>query len=745
VSAVRHVNLPQSLSELAISELLTSVTVMAQQLDNYHVPKSLFDFLTRKDDSNYFRKTSGLGAHPFAAFLYSLNPFPNLHETLSDYAALGVALCLKIQGRGLDKFAAAIANFSTQFRLLHEKADADTINLLPMLSFDLYKDKKVIEEAIKADVGGLSSRLEPLRTLLNYYLHIRKVPRVFFEKSTILEVQSEYLQDGRRVEAYHEAPARSPKFSGVSVHEYAHDQPQAILFADVAEADAEEDLSACQSLMVKKDINMTNALVRRQVNSGADPRQRPLKLIKIVLENAFSKLNQVENVIGLLTSNPKDIKTLTKLEVTFQIVIAILTDRPLSWCRRTSIVPSKKHVKNGDIYTENHQFFLVYDPEIKTRYLLEKRLGRRKVKLEKILKASETDRFYMRLPDALNLICANYFNFIRPHLDKKGRDERISINSVLGKMTPARYRSLIPENIQNVLRRWLVSKGIDTVITAYICGDLPGMCAGLHYTQLLSGKIQNIYDQFLTEMGFKPTTNTPIPSRIVGSALVPKNKFISDRFCALKSALKSYSGVRLSTVEFQYHTYYTLYTYLILNMYAGHRAVGCPFEKVTDFNPEMDRLLISDEDVGDKLQPRVIGIGPTGVRQLKRYIDYLSSWGRKASVFSPEIASSVTKSLAGKAPLFFLQNEKWALVTLDPSNLRLYREFINPLPANWQRHWLRTELTGEVFGEDIDSFMGHTVYSRNPGNINAGSDFNYVSRIAEIVEEKLQFFGVKAL
>nr|WP_320050058.1 tyrosine-type recombinase/integrase [uncultured Desulfuromonas sp.] len=318
----------------------------------------------------------------------------------------------------------------------------------------------------------------------------------------------------------------------------------------------------------------------------------------------------------------------------------------------------------------------------------------------------------LELPEQLNaLISRNLSNdlFVNTELLFKESDQiNARITSTFSELRKKHHTRLTLTRVQNYL--------------AGVLGRLPGgdiaaasLALGkefylsrtrIHYTAFDSSELQHLYGkscQCILESGGYPYANEegyPTEERYLGTPLRPNLEAVRNLVEQVKSELAN-GTKRFGDVDSfaRYHNTYTLFTWLYLAYNTGYRAVNSPGIRSDLIDAVSGLSVIRDKDSVDHYHTRLV---------------WLSEGCRAQLIHYRQHALQVL-ALGGKYKelkydgLFFVDEKTSSIITATRSRIEdeLHR-FGFYLPANTQRHLLKSELQEDGCAPDIIELMlGH--------------------------------------
>lgn len=245
----------------------------------------------------------------------------------------------------------------------------------------------------------------------------------------------------------------------------------------------------------------------------------------------------------------------------------------------------------------------------------------------------------------------------------------------------------------------------------------------MHYTNLSDEKIITTYTSavrsFMRDMGepLKPTrinlpnTNT---NSFHGARFVASMESVKRLVANISAQLniRPVHANRRSVIR--YHNVYTFYVWLLQSMFTSYRAVNGPDELMNERWSQFDAEFagLNDKEnakLADKA--RLVLIPELLVDQLNKYDHHLSKIERKFGIASCNFA----RSKFAKIHFFHLNDQGEPEPVTCSWCEEMMAEFDVPLPGNFHRAFLRTELLSRgCDGQTVDAFLGHANSGESP-------------------------------
>jgi len=243
----------------------------------------------------------------------------------------------------------------------------------------------------------------------------------------------------------------------------------------------------------------------------------------------------------------------------------------------------------------------------------------------------------------------------------------------------------------------------------------------MHYTHLPDQKIISSYASAVRSL----LKDIGEPHKSAAVNVAGNGKFHGARFVASKSSVKQLvtdASANLThrpkfddpSSVIHYHNVYTFYVWLMQSMFTSYRSVNSPDELMNGLSP----TFISDfSGVSDKENPkladkaRLVHIPGLLKDQLYNFDRHLSKIERKFNI--PSYGSHFTRY--ADRHFFFLDPHGNPKPVTCSWCEKMMAEFNVPLPGNFHRAFLRTELIERgCDGQTADAFLGHFKTGESP-------------------------------
>lgn len=350
------------------------------------------------------------------------------------------------------------------------------------------------------------------------------------------------------------------------------------------------------------------------------------------------------------------------------------------------------------------------------------------------------------LPDALG-IGQQLHRFMqkqdRPNRYVFGVEPTIAKSSTLELLQETGHDRLTPEKIRRVLPGVLRDQGFDQTVEWMLTGDTSrANQPRMFYTRHSVANLQRAYAQAARRIARGLGTqamSAEIPDPLgsenapsVGARFVIRLDDLKGLITGLKEQLKDPRRMPLERPGIQrYHDAYLLFTWLMQSLHTTARPTSRPNGLFTSWNDAAGPITpiwvgLGEKDNRYSEKARAIRLTPLLEAQFFHYRQHFRALSRRLGL-SHKLKSQTQAEL----PLLVI-GEGGKIQALRPKWIEdQLRKRFAPLPANFHRAFLRTELLERgCKPEAVDAFMGHANLGESPYSLH--STFDYGSFWAEI-------------
>lgn len=262
----------------------------------------------------------------------------------------------------------------------------------------------------------------------------------------------------------------------------------------------------------------------------------------------------------------------------------------------------------------------------------------------------------------------------------------------------------------------------------------------LFYTRHSTEKVQTTYFQAARRIGKfvghrveKPKNNTTYaPSTVVGARFVISRESVRQLIQRLKTDLIAKDLNRESREAVAiYHNCFMLYVLLYQSLSTSIRAISTPTQLYKDWEhfPSRHNVLtgLSDKESQHYEKSRLVVL-PAGLREQFKHLRNHHLHLKKQPGFRLKV---IAPAIRVCSPLYFFDDQGTATPPTPDSVAKALLDFFDyPLPANFHRAFLRTEL--REMGcpvEILDAFLGHFNQGENPFGLFSTFDYSTYAQI----------------
>jgi hypothetical protein len=219
-----------------------------------------------------------------------------------------------------------------------------------------------------------------------------------------------------------------------------------------------------------------------------------------------------------------------------------------------------------------------------------------------------------------------------------------------------------------------------------------------------------------------PLPDMPI-QEYAGARFLAKPEAVRDLLARLRSGMKAFLPGGERTAEWiAYHNSFTLYSWLMQALMTGMRAINDPTEIIDQLGGNQGwplTVTLADKETVflDRARPARL---PDMLR--KQLAHYRAHAAHVVTALS--IGRSLRDALGEGAPLFVLSERKKPVMLTRTWIEQQLDDLGYPLPANFARAFLRTELIARACpAESVDALLGHASAGERPFAVMASFDY----------------------
>lgn len=322
----------------------------------------------------------------------------------------------------------------------------------------------------------------------------------------------------------------------------------------------------------------------------------------------------------------------------------------------------------------------------------------------------------------------------RPNRYVFGVEPAVAKSSTLELLRETGHDRLTPEKICRVLPGVLLDQGFDQTVTWMLTCDAsranePRMFYSRHSVANLQRAYARATRRIARDLGTQPMSpDIPDPlgsenAPSVGARFVIRLDDLKGMITSLKEQLKDPRRMPLELPGIRrYHDAYLLFTWLMQSLHTSVRPISRPngiyafWNAATETHPWVG---LSEKDNRYSGKARPVRLAPLLEAQFAHYQQHLRALANRLGL-SYKLRAQTQEDL----PLFVVA-DGGKIEVLRPKWIETQlRKRYAPLPANFHRAFLRTELLERGCGpETVDAFMGHANVGEAPFSRYATFDY----------------------
>ena len=363
-------------------------------------------------------------------------------------------------------------------------------------------------------------------------------------------------------------------------------------------------------------------------------------------------------------------------------------------------------------------------------------------KVDKDLLVIKSDLVVIPLPEKVSKLFLEYKSDLFV-------DTKEEILNLIREINKANNLNLTAGRISGFMEDLLKRSNVDEVDVGLILGDSPKHLAGLYYYNNYLTELLELYCRYLKVVLSNANVVDEIPElnkenrKLVGSEIVIAKSKVAKHYGQLRSLLNQENYCSGSVYEF--HNHFVAYTNSLLSFGTAHRPVVAPFENIKDINLFTGSVYINDKDNRNGQSSRLVYLPSEAIQQVKNYIEHLRELKKQCGLEYPEVGKYIDLVMKGERPLLFYFEEN-SLRTIRPKWLEVYFEDKFPIPLNWNRHFMRTELPRH--GHDgglISAWMGHSDIGNETFGMFSGLSVNSLKDIEICIDDIFEEMKISAV
>ena len=363
----------------------------------------------------------------------------------------------------------------------------------------------------------------------------------------------------------------------------------------------------------------------------------------------------------------------------------------------------------------------------------------------------QAEKIQPLLPFVTDKIALPIPSYLNKWIDSKGvhtLPSKEEFNHVLKEINQASTTRLSLWRICRYLEHWFINQGIDDVITALLQNKNHKEKPALSYSCIEVNSVLMSHEKYLIAIFaqanlFLDPPTLPKEKDRTGSRLSLPKHVLHHLFEVLKAPLLN------PTTIWEFHNLFVVYVWALLSFCTGHRDVTAPMGKLSDYNFSQGTWWISDKECRHGLAARTVIIPDTAKKQITLYLEHLNVLMKQSRFIEPSIEKRCELAMNGSGNLLFTlanKNEKWTPFDLTPTLLHQFLGSRLPLPHNWGRHHVRSELMlQKINSEIINGWMGHEEFGEEAFGKYSLMSLRQLRQVSEAIESILHTHEIKAV
>ena len=193
---------------------------------------------------------------------------------------------------------------------------------------------------------------------------------------------------------------------------------------------------------------------------------------------------------------------------------------------------------------------------------------------------------------------------------------------------------------------------------------------------------------------------------------------------------------------------------LILNLATGARPVTDMYGERRSYDPRLAVMLLTDKEARDCSAARLVPLPPLALAQLEALDDHLAQLAMSRAPGLQAAATAAQAARDNQRPmLFWLERDDstdstapWQVAPITVQSMCDHFDALLPLPANWHRHALRSELLARAVPTHlINAMLGHEEMGQEFGHPFTGASLQSLRTLAPLIQTWLEALGLTAL
>lgn len=361
-----------------------------------------------------------------------------------------------------------------------------------------------------------------------------------------------------------------------------------------------------------------------------------------------------------------------------------------------------------------------------------------------IVEQSSDEGIALPLPPKLAALLLKYLARKRKNTSDRDAAEAVA------QLAASIDKRVTAPRLSKVLLKELTLRGVDEVDVAWLSGMSARHCAGLYYSVIPRARLLQTYYDFVDDLmastGDAWPDRPPLPTGDVGTRIRVRDELVTRLFSLQADSLTAARQHPSATDRFVFHNRYVLYTFQVLALACGIRAVTEPFGNISDTNPFNATLRLLDKANRGVASDRMITLGEIALAQIRAYNRHLTRLAEYCRHYSSALRSQVCAAQQSEFSWLFRIDHKERAHPLRPRWILRELRHTWPLPINWPRHfhssWLREQGLGRGV---IRAYLGHADSGAAPLSRFDGTSMFELRQLGQAINDRLVSLGIRAV
>ena len=361
-----------------------------------------------------------------------------------------------------------------------------------------------------------------------------------------------------------------------------------------------------------------------------------------------------------------------------------------------------------------------------------------------IVEQSSDEGIALPLPPNLAALLLKYLARTRQNTSDRDAAEAVA------QLAASIDKRVTAPRLSKVLSKELTLRGVDEVDVAWLSGMSARHCAGLYYSVIPRARLLQTYYDFVDDLmastGDAWPDRPPLPTGDVGTRIRVRDELVTRVFSLQADSLTAARQHPSATDRFVFHNRYVLYTFQVLALACGIRAVTEPFGNISDTNPFNATLRLLDKANRGVASDRMITLGEIALAQIRAYNRHLTRLAEYCRHYSSALRSQVCAAQQSEFSWLFRIDHKERAHPLRPRWILRELRHTWPLPINWPRHFHSSWLREQGFGRGvIRAYLGHADSGAAPLSRFDGTSMFELRQLGQAINDRLVSLGIRAV